>query len=113
MSATVYDRNVDFYIDFVDRGLKSNRYLPLLTLMTDLNGARVCDLCCGEGYLGRHLIAHGAHEVPGIDASTGWSSLSPRGRSRRRLQWRRSTVSRSCAVNRFDGAAARRQRGEL
>lgn len=74
MSRTVYDRNVDFYIDFVDRGLKSNRYLPLLTLMTDLigarlNGARVCDLCCGEGYLGRHLIAHGAHEVLGIDAS--------------------------------------------
>jgi hypothetical protein len=47
MSATVYDRNVDFYIDFVDRGLKSNRYLPLLTLMADLigarlNGARLC-----------------------------------------------------------------------
>jgi SAM-dependent methyltransferase len=74
MTSTVYDRNVDFYVDFVDRGLQSNRYLPLLTLMTDLiggrlEGARVCDLCCGEGYLGRHLIARGAREVLGIDAS--------------------------------------------
>jgi len=72
--STVYDQNVDFYIDFVDRGLNSDRYLPLLELMTDLigarlNGARVCDLCCGEGYLGRHLVAHGAREVVGIDAS--------------------------------------------
>jgi SAM-dependent methyltransferase len=74
MSTTVYDRNADFFIDFVDRGLDSNRYLALLTLMTDLigarlGGARVCDLCCGEGYLGRHLIARGAREVLGIDAS--------------------------------------------
>jgi ubiquinone/menaquinone biosynthesis C-methylase UbiE len=74
MSTTVYDKNVDFYVDFVDRGLSSNRYLPLLTLLTELigprlNGARVCDLCCGEGYLGRHLIAHGAREVLGIDVS--------------------------------------------
>lgn len=74
MSTTVYDRNVDFYVDFVDRGLESNGYLPLLRLMIDLigarlAGARVCDLCCGEGYLGRHLIAHGAQEVLGIDTS--------------------------------------------
>src|SRR5262245_17423158 len=74
MGTTVYDRNVDFYLDFVEQGLSSNRYLPLLRLMTDLIGARlvgarVCDLCCGEGYLGRHLIAQGAREVLGIDAS--------------------------------------------
>jgi SAM-dependent methyltransferase len=73
-STAAYDRNVDFYVDFVDRGLKSNAYVSLLTLMTELIGARlkearVCDLCCGEGYLGRHLIAHGAHEVLGIDLS--------------------------------------------
>lgn len=74
MSDTVYDRNVDFYVDFVDRGLNSNHYANLLALMTSLigerlNGARVCDLCCGEGYLGRHLIAHGAGEIVGVDIS--------------------------------------------
>lgn len=72
--ATVYDRNVDFYVDFVDRGLNSDHYTKLLALMTaligeHLNGARVCDLCCGEGYLGRHLIARGAGEIVGIDLS--------------------------------------------
>jgi SAM-dependent methyltransferase len=76
MAATVYDQNVQFYVDFVDKGLASDGgYVALLkeTLLQllgeRLRGARVCDLCCGEGYVGRHLLAQGAGEVVGIDLS--------------------------------------------
>ena len=77
MATTVYDRNAAFYVDFVDRGLASeNGYTGLLLrTLTDclgdrLRGARVCDLCCGEGYVGRHLLTCGAREVVGIDLSS-------------------------------------------
>lgn len=74
MSETVYDRNVSFYLDFVDRGLAGGNYEKDLSrfaacLGDRLAGARVCDLCCGEGYLGRWLVACGAREVVGIDSS--------------------------------------------
>lgn len=76
MAATVYDQHAQFYVDFVDRGLASDGgYVALLkgTLLQllggRLGGARVCDLCCGEGYVGRHLLAAGAGEVVGIDLS--------------------------------------------
>ena len=77
MTATVYDRHADFYVDFVDRGLASEGGHVSLLISTltaclgeRLAGARVLDLCCGEGYLGRHLLAQGAGEVTGIDLST-------------------------------------------
>jgi SAM-dependent methyltransferase len=76
MTETVYDRHAAFYLDFVDRSLASeNGYIRLLldTLVACLGerlvGARVCDLCCGEGYFGRRLMARGAREVVGIDSS--------------------------------------------
>ncbi|HEX4196729.1 MAG TPA: methyltransferase domain-containing protein [Caulobacteraceae bacterium] len=76
MTETVYDRHADFYLDFIDRGLASeNGYTRLLLetlvacLAERLPGARVCDLCCGEGYVGRRLLTRGAREVVGIDAS--------------------------------------------
>jgi ubiquinone/menaquinone biosynthesis C-methylase UbiE len=75
--STVYDEHARFYIEFVDRGLESqNGYVRLLLstfvslLGDELTGARVCDLCCGEGYLGRHLLTRGAREVVGIDMSS-------------------------------------------
>lgn len=77
MGGTVYDQNAAFYVDFVDRGRASqNGYTTLLLntlaecLGDRLAGARVCDLCCGEGYVGRHLLTLGAAEVVGIDLST-------------------------------------------
>jgi SAM-dependent methyltransferase len=77
MSETVYDRHAAFYLDFIDRGLASESgYTRLLieTLVACLGerlaGARVCDLCCGEGYAGRCLLAQGAREVVGIDSSS-------------------------------------------
>jgi ubiquinone/menaquinone biosynthesis C-methylase UbiE len=77
MAETIYDRHADFYLDFVDRGLASeggfvSLLLSRLTacLGDRLGGAKVCDLCCGEGYAGRHLITCGAREVVGIDAAS-------------------------------------------
>jgi 2-polyprenyl-3-methyl-5-hydroxy-6-metoxy-1,4-benzoquinol methylase len=76
MVATIYDTHAAFYVDFVDRGLASEAGATrlLLGVLADclgerLAGARVCDLCCGEGYLGRYLKARGAGEVVGIDLS--------------------------------------------
>ncbi|HEY5105143.1 MAG TPA: methyltransferase domain-containing protein [Caulobacteraceae bacterium] len=77
MTATVYDKHAAFYVDFVDRGLASENGYPRLLLSTLVNclgdrlaGARVCDLCCGEGYVGRYLMTRGAREVVGIDRSS-------------------------------------------
>ena len=74
MSNTVYDEHAAFYIDFVDRTLASGNAATVETLRACLGdrlvGARVCDVCCGEGYLGRDLVRHGAREVVGIDLST-------------------------------------------
>jgi len=76
MAATVYDQHARFYVDFVDKGLASDtghasllRGTLLAMLGGRLAGARACDLCCGEGYLGRFLLAEGAAEVVGIDLS--------------------------------------------
>jgi SAM-dependent methyltransferase len=41
---------------------------PLLELLGDIDGRRVLDAACGEGYLARALAAQGAH-VTGIDLS--------------------------------------------
>src|SRR5689334_15162592 len=77
MTATVYDAHAAFYVDFIDRGLASqNGYVSLLLeslarcVGDRLQGARVCDLCCGEGYVGRRLMTRGARDVVGIDASS-------------------------------------------
>ncbi len=77
MGDTVYDEHAQFYLDYVDKGLASDTgHLPLLmSTFTELlgdrvSGTRVCDVACGEGYLGRHLARGGAAEVIGIDLST-------------------------------------------
>ncbi|MGH6987479.1 MAG: class I SAM-dependent methyltransferase [Caulobacteraceae bacterium] len=76
MTTHPYDEHAQFYLDFVDRGLAAkNGYTQLVAsslsrcLGERLSGARVCDLCCGEGYLGRFLIRQGAREVVGVDLS--------------------------------------------
>jgi SAM-dependent methyltransferase len=76
MSRSVYDDNAQFYLDFVDQWLADDEgYLHVLTgafttlLGERLAGARVCDVACGEGYLGRYLAQRGAREVVGIDLS--------------------------------------------
>jgi ubiquinone/menaquinone biosynthesis C-methylase UbiE len=73
MSTTVYDEHAAFYIDFVDRGLASGDLALTLeavrACLGRIAGARICDVCCGEGYLGRYLLEHGAREVVGVDLS--------------------------------------------
>jgi ubiquinone/menaquinone biosynthesis C-methylase UbiE len=85
MAATVYDEHAAFYVDFVDRGLASENGATRMLLSTlaecldeRLSGARVCDLCCGEGYVGRYLLARGSREVVGIDSSSALIEVARR-----------------------------------
>src|SRR5262245_7383234 len=76
MNETIYDKHVQFYIDFVDRNLADDNGLwhMLLSRFKEmlgdhLKGARICDIACGEGYLSRFLAQLGPREVIGIDLS--------------------------------------------
>src|ERR1041385_177852 len=76
MNKTIYDQNVQFYIDFVDKSLADENGLwhVLMSRFKEilgdrLKGARVCDIACGEGYLSRFLTQFGTREVIGIDIS--------------------------------------------
>jgi ubiquinone/menaquinone biosynthesis C-methylase UbiE len=76
MNQTVYDKHVQFYLDFVDRSLadKNGLWHILLSrfqaiLGDRLKDARVCDIACGEGYLSRFLAQLGPGEVIGVDIS--------------------------------------------
>jgi ubiquinone/menaquinone biosynthesis C-methylase UbiE len=75
VAATVYDRHAAFYIDFVDRGLEVLGDVDPIAALAGclgqrIKGARVLDLCCGEGYAGRRMLKLGAAEVVGIDLSS-------------------------------------------
>jgi SAM-dependent methyltransferase len=77
MSGTVYDRNVRMYLEFIDRSLASepSLYLELCEIFRRLlgprlDGARVLDVACGEGYTSRFLAPLGPREVVGVDLST-------------------------------------------
>ena len=41
----------------------------LLDRLEPLKGARVCDVCCGQGFVGKLLVQQGAAYVHGVDAS--------------------------------------------
>ena len=76
MNETIYDKHVQFYLDFVDRNLADENGLwhVLLSRFKEilgdrLKGALVCDIACGEGYLSRFLGQLGPQEVIGIDLS--------------------------------------------
>jgi ubiquinone/menaquinone biosynthesis C-methylase UbiE len=77
MTETVYDRHAKFFLDFTDRSLatESGGVVLVLARLIEclgerLHDARVCDLCCGEGYVGRRLVERGAREVVGVDLSS-------------------------------------------
>lgn len=85
MTTTVYDEHAEFYVAFIDRGLASPTGYTNLLLSTlarclgdRLQNARVCDLCCGEGYLSRYLLTGGAREVVGIDSSSALIEVAKR-----------------------------------
>jgi ubiquinone/menaquinone biosynthesis C-methylase UbiE len=95
VNETVYDKHVQFYLDFVDRNLTDENGLwqVLLSqfkeiLRDRLQGARVCDIACGEGYLSRFLGQLGPQEVIGIDVSAALIEEAIRRRNGPNLSYR-------------------------
>jgi SAM-dependent methyltransferase len=77
MSETIYDRNVEHYIGFIDRvlAMEPSLFRMLLGVLDDVVadrhvGATVLDLACGEGYVSRHYAERGAKQVTGVDLSS-------------------------------------------
>lgn len=74
---TIYDEQVAFYLEFVDRNLAAEPSLLLglvdavARLAGDrLPGGRVCDIACGEGYVSRALVERGAASSIAVDISS-------------------------------------------
>ncbi len=69
-----YDKAGDFYLRWLDRNVPDrDRRIQastgiMLAMLGDVEGIRVCDLGCGEGYLSRILASRGAL-VTGVDIS--------------------------------------------
>ena len=95
MNETVYDKHVQFYLDFVDRNLADENGLwhVLLSRFKEilgdrLKGARICDIACGEGYLSRFLAQLGPREVIGIDISSELIDVATRRSNSQNLSYR-------------------------
>ena len=95
MKETIYDKHVQFYIDFVDRNLadESGLWHVLLSrfkeiLRDRLKGARICDIACGEGYLSRFLGQFGPQEVIGIDLSDALIDIATQRKNASNLSYR-------------------------
>ena len=69
-----YDEAGDFYLRWLDRHVpdRDRQIQPsaeiMLGMLGDVQGIRICDLACGEGYLSRALASRGAL-VTGVDIS--------------------------------------------
>jgi SAM-dependent methyltransferase len=81
--------------------------LPLLELLGDVNGRRVLDAGCGEGYLARWLAARGAH-VTGIDLSARLIALARARDPGGSIDYQVADLSQPLpdAAERFDAAAS-------
>jgi len=81
--------------------------LPLLDLLGDVNGRRVLDAGCGEGYLARWLAARGAH-VTGIDLSARLIALARARDPGGSIDYQVADLSQPLpdAAERFDAAAS-------
>ncbi|HEU0292559.1 MAG TPA: class I SAM-dependent methyltransferase [Anaerolineales bacterium] len=95
MNETIYDKHVQFYLDFVDKNLANENGLwyVLLSRFREilgdrLKGARVCDIACGEGYLSRFLGQFGPREVRGIDLSAALVDAARQRRNGANLSYR-------------------------
>lgn len=74
---TVYDENVQMYLDFIDNALAQEPSLYrnmceiFARLLADrLRDAHVLDVACGEGYLTRHLASRGPRTITAVDLSS-------------------------------------------
>ena len=95
MNETIYDRHVQFYLDFVDRNLADENGLwhVLLSRFKEIlgdrvKGARICDIACGEGYLSRSLAQLGPQEVIGIDLSAALIDIADQRKNASNLSYR-------------------------
>ncbi len=81
--------------------------LPLLELLGDIDGRRVLDAGCGEGYLARALAARGA-QVTGIDLSSRLIALARARDPGGSIDYQAADLSRPlpAAAGRFDAAAS-------
>lgn len=70
MNRALYDDIADWYDRYLHENvLYSESVLPmLLTLTGDVQGQRICDLACGQGWIARELARRGA-KVTGVDLS--------------------------------------------
>ena len=74
MEEAFYDKISEFYLDFVQNGLADHSSVfhmgmnAIFDLIGTVEGKRVCDLACGEGYFSRTLAERGAL-VTGVDIS--------------------------------------------
>jgi SAM-dependent methyltransferase len=109
-----YDNHADEYASYVtwreQNGPEADPFgllAPLLDLLGGIDGRRVLDAGCGEGYLARALAARGAH-VTGIDVSP---RLIARARSKdpgSTIDYRVADLSQPLpdAAGRFDAAGS-------
>jgi 2-polyprenyl-3-methyl-5-hydroxy-6-metoxy-1,4-benzoquinol methylase len=74
MTISIYDQFGDFYFQFISQSLDDPQSVhnlaaaTLLQMAGTLEGKKICDLACGEGYLSRRMAARGA-DVVGVDLS--------------------------------------------
>lgn len=70
MNRALYDDIADWYDSYLrENALYSESILPMLLALTgDVQGQRICDLACGQGWVARELARRGA-TVTGIDLS--------------------------------------------
>jgi SAM-dependent methyltransferase len=73
---TIYDENVQMYLDFIDHALaeEPSFYIEVAKIIQRvvgdrLRGARVLDVACGEGYLSRFLAPLGPRTITAVDLS--------------------------------------------
>lgn len=79
MSDPLYDEHAQWYDRYVrERPIYRDVVLPsMLALIGDVQGARVLDLACGQGWLERELARRGA-SVTGVDLSAELLALARR-----------------------------------
>ncbi|HEY9290190.1 MAG TPA: class I SAM-dependent methyltransferase [Microlunatus sp.] len=105
-----YDSIADWYDDWLGDGRNAHGdpfFMPLLDLIGDVAGLRICDLACGQGRVSRALADLGA-QVTGVDASAEMLQVGERYRRAvddDRIQFRQDDahVLSSCQDAEFDG----------
>lgn len=106
-----YDHIAEWYDGIVEQdGFQHGLVVPaLFGLVGDVQGQRICDLACGQGYVSRRLARRGA-DVVGVDVSTRLLELA-RAREHEEplgINYRLGDVqdAQSLAGERFDGVVS-------